>query len=93
MGGELRELHTVCRVSLFMKPDTEGVHRPNVGVARHRSNVSQSQGDDELLQAGFRGKRFSPEIGRVVLERYAIPQERSRGDVLQIRALAEELFE
>jgi len=63
-------------MSFVSQPQTEGVDRFDVGVARDGLDVAFPQIDDELLQGGLRQRRLGAERALQRLERRLIPLNR-----------------
>jgi hypothetical protein len=54
LDAELLQLQRFSEVVLLVQPGAERIHRPDVGIARHRPNATLSLSNHKLLEAGFR---------------------------------------
>jgi hypothetical protein len=95
LDSEFWQLQALGSVALLMQPQTKGVQRGDVGVARDGANASSAQSDDELLECrlGRQRGRISGNEPLVILERDLIPDDGPVGHVFEIPAFGEKLLE
>jgi len=95
LDPQLGELNAILRMALLLEPQTEGIHRGDVRVARHWPHFAIAHRDDELLQRRLRRQRWHrvTDRGLIVFEGSAIPDEGAGCDVFQVSAFLEELIE
>src|SRR6185436_1892233 len=76
------------------QPQTEGIQRLDVGVARHWLDAALPQGDHKSVERCFRQDRRRVTVRLLKrLKGRLIPLNSARGDVLQVAALGEKLVE
>jgi hypothetical protein len=56
LDTKLLELDPLRSMSLFAQPAAEGVHRADVGIARHRLDAALAKAHDELLERDLGGR-------------------------------------